>query len=176
MPGGSEELEQSFAAFVRDHGERHLRVAVLLTGDWHAAEDLVQASLIKLYQAWPRVDLIDGDPDAYLRRVIVNTYRSWWRARWRRETPVAELPEHAAGDDTADRRALALLIRQALGELPRRQRAVVVLRYLEDLPEAQVADILGCSVGTVRSQTHKAIIQLRSVLASAGLSNTEVGP
>jgi DNA-directed RNA polymerase specialized sigma24 family protein len=71
MPGGSEELEQSFAAFVRDHGERHLRVAVLLTGNWHAAEDLVQASLIKLYQAWPRVDLTDGDPDAYLRRVIV---------------------------------------------------------------------------------------------------------
>ena len=74
MPGGSEELEQSFAAFVRDHGERHLRVAVLLTGDWHAAEDLVQASLIKLYQAWPRVDLnaatspdvVDHANDAWL--------------------------------------------------------------------------------------------------------------
>ena len=173
MPGGGE-LEQSFAAFVRGHGERHLRVAVLLTGDWHAAEDLVQASLIKLYRAWPRVDLIHGDPDAYLRRVIVNTYRSWWRARWRRETPVAELPEHAAGDDSADWRALALLIRQALGELPRRQRAVVVLRYLEDLPESQVADILGCSVGTVRSQTHKAVAQLRSVLPALGPANTEV--
>ena len=131
MPGGSEESAESFAAFVRDHGERHLRVAVLLIGEWHAAEDLVQASLIKLYQAWPRVDRAGGDPDAYLRRIIVNTQRSWWRTRWRRETPVADLPEGTADND-ADRRALALLIRQALGELPRRQRAVVVLRYLED--------------------------------------------
>jgi RNA polymerase sigma-70 factor (sigma-E family) len=169
MPGGSEELEQSFAAFVRDRGERHLRVAVLLTGDWHAAEDLVQASLIKLYQAWPRVDSIDGDPDAYLRRVIVNTHRSWWRARWRRERPVAELPEHAAGDDTADRRALALLIRQALGELPRRQRAVVVLRYLEDLPEAEVASLLGCSAGSVKTHAHRGLRALRAKLSENGL-------
>src|SRR5580693_6879021 len=174
MPGGSEELEQSFAAFVRDHGERHLRVAVLLTGDWHAAEDLVQASLIKLYQAWPRVDLIDGDPDAYLRRVIVNTYRSWWRARWRRETPVAELPEHAAGDDTADRRALALLIRQALGELPRRQRAVVVLRYLEDLPEAEVASLLGCSAGSVKTHAHRGLRALRAKLSPNVLPQGEI--
>ena len=169
MPGGSEELEQSFAAFVRDHGERHLRVAVLLTGGWHAAEDLVQASLIKLYQAWPRVDLIGGDPDAYLRRVIVNTYRSWWRARWRWETPVAELPEHAAGDDTADRRALALSIRQALGELPRKQRAVVVLRYLEDLPEAEVASLLGCSAGSVKTHAHRGLRALRAKLSENGL-------
>jgi RNA polymerase sigma-70 factor (sigma-E family) len=169
MPGGSEELEQSFAAFVRDHGERHLRVAVLLTGNWHAAEDLVQASLIKLYQAWPRVDLTDGDPNAYLRRVIVNTYRSWWRARWRRERPVAELPEHAAGDDTADRLALALLIRQALGELPRKQRAVVVLRYLEDLPEAEVASLLGCSAGSVKTHAHRGLRALRAKLSPNGL-------
>jgi RNA polymerase sigma-70 factor (sigma-E family) len=169
MHGGSEELEQSFAAFVRDHGERHLRVAVLLTGDWHAAEDLVQTSLIKLYQAWPRVDPIDGDPDAYLRRVIVNTYRSWWRTRWRRETPVAELPEHTAGDDTADRHALALLIRQALGELPRKQRAVVVLRYLEDLPEAQVAALLGCSAGSVKTHAHRGLRALRAKLSENGL-------
>jgi len=169
MPGGSEELEQSFAAFVRDHGERHLRVAVLLTGDWHAAEDLVQASLIKLYQAWPRVDLTNGDPDAYLRRVIVNTYRSWWRARWRRERPVAELPEHAAGDDTADRLALALLIRQALGELPRKQRAVVVLRYLEDLPEAEIASLLGCSAGSVKTHAYRGLHALRAKLSPNGL-------
>jgi RNA polymerase sigma-70 factor (sigma-E family) len=169
MPSGSEELEQSFAAFVRDHGERHLRVAVLLTGDWHAAEDLVQASLIKLYQAWPRVDLTGGDPDAYLRRVIVNTYRSWWRARWRRETPAAELPERPAGDDAADRRALASLIRQALGELPRRQRAVVVLRYLEDLPEAEVASLLGCSAGSVKTHAHRGLRALRAKLSENGL-------
>ena len=81
------DIDERFAAYVRDRGEHHLRVAVLLTGDWHAAEDLVQASLVKLYRAWPKLRL-DGDPDAYLRRIMVNTHRSWWRARWRRETPV----------------------------------------------------------------------------------------
>jgi DNA-directed RNA polymerase specialized sigma24 family protein len=72
------DLDERFTAFVRAHGERHRRVAVLLTGDWHAAEDLVQASLVKLYRAWPRLDT-GTDPDAYLRRIIVNTHRSWWR-------------------------------------------------------------------------------------------------
>jgi RNA polymerase sigma-70 factor (sigma-E family) len=172
MPDGSEELADSFAAFVRDHGERHLRVAVLLTGDWHAAEDLVQASLVKLYQAWPRVDLVDGDPDAYLRRIIVNTQRSWWRARWRRETPVAELPEHAAGDGDADQRALASLIRQALGELPRRQRAVLVLRYLEDLPEAEIASLLGCSAGAVKTHAHRGLHALRAKLGDQAVSQS----
>jgi RNA polymerase sigma-70 factor (sigma-E family) len=167
MPG--EELSETFAAFVRDHGERHLRVAVLLTGDWHAAEDLVQTSLIKLYRAWPRMDLIDGDPDAYLRRVIVNTHRSWWRARWRRETPVAELPEHKASGDDADRRANASLIRQALGDLPRRQRAVLVLRYLEDLPEAEIAALLGCSAGSVKTHAHRGLRALRARLGDQGL-------
>lgn len=99
----------------------------------------------------------------------MNTYRSWWRARWRRERPVAELPEHAAGDDTADRRALALLIRQALGELPRKQRAVVVLRYLEDLPEAEVASLLGCSAGSVKTHAHRGLRALRAKLSENGL-------
>ena len=88
MRRDSGDLDERFTAFVREHGERHLRVAVLLTGDWHAAEDLVQASLVKLYRAWPRLDT-STDPDAYLRRIMVNTHRSWWRARWRRETPTA---------------------------------------------------------------------------------------
>ncbi len=162
--GGADELDERFAAFVRRSGERHLRVAVLLTGDWHAAEDLVQASLVKLYRAWPRVDEVDGDPDAYLRRIILNTYRSWWRARWRRETPVAELPETAAGGDDADRHALAALIREALGQLPRRQRAVLVLRYLEDLPEAEIASLLGCSAGAVKTHAHRGLRALRARL------------
>src|SRR5438876_4446042 len=74
-------IDERFADFVRARGEHLLRVAVLLTGDWHAAEDLVQASLVKLYRAWPRLDTA-ADPDAYLRRIMVNTHRSWWRARW----------------------------------------------------------------------------------------------
>jgi Sigma-70 region 2 len=88
-------IDGGFAAYVRERGDHQLRVAVLLTGDWHAAEDLVQASLVKLYRAWPRLDT-SADLDAYLRRIMVNTHRSWWRARWRRETPAAVLPESAS--------------------------------------------------------------------------------
>lgn len=157
------DLDERFAAFVRERGARHLRAAVLLTGDWHAAEDLVQASLVKLYRAWPRLDT-GVDPDAYLRRVIVNTHRSWWRARWRRETPAAALPDSADGDDLADRRALGVLVRQALARLPRQQRAVLVLRYCEDLPEAEVAKLLGCSAGSVKTHAHRGLRALRRQL------------
>jgi RNA polymerase sigma-70 factor (sigma-E family) len=152
-------IDERFAAYVRDRGEHHLRVAVLLTGDWHAAEDLVQESLVKLYRAWPKLRL-DGDPDAYLRRIMVNTHRSWWRARWRRETPTGELPD-AVIADFADGQAFAASVRQALQALPQRQRAAVVLRYCADLPEAEVADLLGCSVGTVKTHTHRGLRALR---------------
>ena len=160
MRRDNDEIDERFAAFVRAHGERHLRMAVLLTGDWHAAEDLVQASLVKLYRAWPRLDT-GTDPDAYLRRIIVNTHRSWWRARWRRETPAAALPDRAYGDDLADRHALGALVRQALAGLPRQQRAVLVLRYCEDLPEAAVAQLLGCSAGSVKTHGHRGLRALR---------------
>jgi RNA polymerase sigma-70 factor (sigma-E family) len=156
-------LDERFAGFVREHGERHLRLAVLLTGDWHAAEDLVQASLVKLYRAWPRLET-DTDPDAYLRRIIINTHRSWWRARWRREKPIAALPDGASGEDIADTHATGALVRQALARLPQRQRAVLVLRYFEDLPEAEVASLLGCSPGSVKTHTHRGLRTLRELL------------
>src|SRR5262249_59529046 len=104
MGRGAEEFDERFTAFVRSRGEHHLRVATLLTGNPDAAEDLVQASLLKLYRAWSRIDT-SGEPDAYLQRIIVNTRRSWWRARWRQETPVPEVPEAAAGEDDAERHA-----------------------------------------------------------------------
>ena len=138
-------------------------MAVLLTGDWHAAEDLVQSSLVKLYRAWPRLDT-DADPDAYLRRIMVNTHRSWWRARRRRETPTGLLPESVTRDDVAERQALGALVRQALAQLPRRQRALLMLRYCEDLPEAEVARLLGCSVGTVKAHAHRGLRSLRGLL------------
>src|ERR1700757_1991295 len=116
----ADDLDERFAAFVRGHGERHLRLAVLLTGDWHAAEDLVQASLTKLYCAWPRIRA-DG-PDAYMRQVMVHTQRSWWRVRWRRERPAPALaavtPAGDRAEDFAERHVLRLLIRQALAALP----------------------------------------------------------
>jgi len=155
-------IDDRFAAYVRDRGEHHLRVAVLLTGDWHAAEDLVQASLVKLYRAWPTLQL-DGSPDAYLRRIMVNTHRSWWRARWRRETPSGDLPETVVAD-FADGKALSAQVRQALAALPRRQRAVLVLRYYADLPEAEVAVLLGCTTGTVKTHTHRGLRALREIL------------
>jgi RNA polymerase sigma factor (sigma-70 family) len=186
MRGDGGGVDEGFAAWVRERGDHHLRVAVLLTGDWHAAEDLVQASLVKLYRVWPRlvagpdpdvkpggVDAGPGglgpDPrgvDAYLRRVMVNTQRSWWRARWRREVPAAQLPEGIGGDDIAERQAVGAVVRQALAGLSRQQRAVLVLRYCEDLPEAEVAELLGCSVGTVKTHAHRGMAALRERLGS----------
>jgi RNA polymerase sigma-70 factor (sigma-E family) len=170
------DLEESFASFVRSRGEHHLRVAALLTGSAAEAEDLVQASLIRLYRAWPRLDLASASPDAYLRTIIVNTRRSWWRARWRRESPVASVPDRpdpaAGGGDPAEAQALGSLVRSALARLPRQQRAVLVLRYLEDLPEAEVASLLGCSVGTVKTHAYRGLRALRGSLGDLA----EYGP
>jgi len=158
-------IDERFAAYVKERGDHHLRVAVLLTGDWHAAEDLVQASLVKLYRAWPRLDTA-ADPDAYLRRIMINTHRSWWRARWRREAPTTALAESVPDEDMADRQALGALVRQALTTLPRRQRAVLVLRYCEDLPETEVAELLGCSAGAVKTHAHRGLRALRELPGS----------
>lgn len=166
--GVEPQLEERFTAFVQARGDHHLRLATLLTGDPQAAEDLVQASLVKLYRAWPRLDTA-ADPDAYLRRIIVNTHRSWWRARWRRETPVRAVPDTSSGEDTAERQADGVLVRQALARLPRQQRAVLVLRYLEDLPEAEVASLLGCTTGTVKTHAHRGLRAIRSALGDLGV-------
>jgi RNA polymerase sigma-70 factor (sigma-E family) len=145
----TEELDAEFVAFVDRRARQHLRAAALLTGDWHTAEDLVQTCLVKLYRAWPRLDP-SVDLDAYLLRMLVNTNRSWWRARWRREAPVATVPDRAGEVDGQDAHDRAAAVRQALRALPARQRAVLVLRFYEDLPVAEVADLLGCSAGAVR--------------------------
>jgi RNA polymerase sigma-70 factor (sigma-E family) len=165
------DLEESFATFVRTRGEHHLRVATLLTGSAGEAEDLVQSSLMRLYRAWPRLD-VASSPDAYLRTIIVNTRRSWWRARWRQESPMASVPERPdpaeGGGDPADRQAVGSLVRSALARLPRQQRAVLVLRYLEDLPEAEVASLLGCSVGSVKTHAYRGLRALRGALGDLG--------
>jgi RNA polymerase sigma-70 factor (sigma-E family) len=158
-----EGLDSGFVAFVGRRGPHHLRTAVLLTGDWHAAEDLVQTCLAKLYRVWHRLDT-GVDPDAYLRRMLVNTQRSWWRARWRQEAPFEVVPDRAIGGDGQERHALADTVRRALAALPERQRAALVLRYFEDLPEADVADLLGCSVGSVKTHTSRGIRRLRELL------------
>lgn len=146
-----------FDQFVAARSTTLLRTAYLLTHDHALAEDLLQTALTKAWFAWRR---IDGRPEPYVRKILVNTYATWWRRRWNGEAATDELPEAVAGDATgaAD---LGHDLWLAMERLPRRQRAVVVLRYFEDLTEAQTADLLGCSVGTVKSQTSKALAKLR---------------
>jgi RNA polymerase sigma-70 factor (sigma-E family) len=162
----------AFADFVGTRGQALQRTAYLLTGDWAGAEDLLQAALARVYPRWDGIER--DDPDAYVRRVLVNTWASWWRRKWRGEQPTERLPESAGADPyvEADRRDA---VRRALGRLPHRQRAVVVLRFHEDMTEAQVANVLGISVGTVKSQTAKALAKLRddSTLAGYGLDAGE---
>ena len=150
---------QEFDAFVEARGAALLRTAYLLTHDRGLAEDLVQTSLAKAWFAWAR---IETRPEAYVRRIMVNTYSSWWRRRWNGEEATAELPErHDArrGEDVrADDRTD---LWRALERLPKRQRAVVVLRFYEDLSEAETAEIMQCSVGTVKSQASRALAKLR---------------
>jgi RNA polymerase sigma-70 factor (sigma-E family) len=147
----------SFDDFVAARSAHLLRTAYLLTHDWSLAEDLLQTTLTKAWSSWRR---ITDEPEPYVRRILVNSFASGWRRKWRGEVPRERLPETAStghADDVAERD----LVWTALARLPRRQRAVVVLRYFEDLPEAQVADLLGISVGTVKSQTSKAFAHLR---------------
>jgi RNA polymerase sigma-70 factor (sigma-E family) len=146
----------AFAEFVTSRGPALHRTAFLLTGDWALAEDLLQTALAKSYLRWARID----DHEGYVRRVLVTTYATWWRRRWRGEVPHDVLPDLAADDAWAGVDARAALA-GALDRLPRRMRAVVVLRFHEDMTEAAVAAALGVSVGTVKSQCAKALAKLR---------------
>lgn len=149
--------EAEFDAFVLARSQALIRSAYLLVQDGGLAEDLVQTALTKAWFAWRRIE----DPEAYVRRIMVTTATSWWRRRWIRETPaeqpVADAPAPSDIEDVAQGQDLW----NALARLPRRQRAVVVLRYVEDHTEAETADMLGCSVGTVKSQCSKALAKLR---------------
>jgi RNA polymerase sigma-70 factor (sigma-E family) len=151
-----------FEEFVAGRGQALQRFGFALTGDWGLAEDLLQTALARAYPRWSRIRR--DDPEAYVRKIMVNTWSSWWRRRWRGEVPAAQLPE-AAGPDEAAGVDSRQMLRVALAQLPPRQRAVVVLRYHQDLPEAQVAALLGISVGTVKSQAAKALAALRAQAA-----------
>lgn len=152
---------EGFDEFVVGCSPGLLRTAYHLTHDVGLAEDLLQTSLVKVWGAWRRVD---GDPLPYARRVLVNTYVSSWRRRWRAEIPdeAAHEPGAVVAVDATRARDERDAMWTALARLPRRQRAVLVLRYYEDLTEAQVADVLGVSVGTVKSQASRGLDKLRS--------------
>jgi RNA polymerase sigma-70 factor (sigma-E family) len=147
-----------FDEFVALRGDALWRSAWLLTGDAHRAEDLVQTALGKCWPKWERVNA-DGSFEAYVRRTMFTTYTAWWRRRWNGEIATESVPELTASQPNPDARADLVV---ALATLPRGQRAVIVLRYFDDLTEQQTAEVLGCSVGTVKSQAARALKALRS--------------
>jgi RNA polymerase sigma-70 factor (sigma-E family) len=151
-----------FAEFVAGRSAALLRSAWLLTGDVGLAEDLVQTALTKTWVRWHRVERTDA-PEAYVRRVMLSVFLTWTRRRaWGGEVAVTAVPDGAAPGDAFAVADVRHAVQAALADLPARQRAVVVLRYFDDLTEAQAAAVLGCSLGTVKSQNAKAMAKLRS--------------
>ena len=149
-----------FDEFVAMRSSALLRSAWLLTGDAGKAEDLLQTALAKAWRRWPTI-VDEGAPEAYVRKALYRTYVSWWRRRWRAELPAAAPPERAGNGDLAAQSANRDAVRRALARLSPQQRAVVVLRYVEDLSVERTAELLDCSAGTVRVQSSRALRSLR---------------
>jgi RNA polymerase sigma-70 factor (sigma-E family) len=162
-----------FRAFVAARSAALVRSAWLLTGNEATAEDLVQTALAKTWTRWPRIVRQEA-PEAYVRRVMVSTFLTWNRRRWRAEQPTAIVPDIADPSDRYAASDLRTSLVAALAALPPRQRTVVVLRYFDDLTEAQTADVMECSLGTVKSQTAKAFGTLRGYPQLRGLVDSEV--
>ncbi|GHJ50401.1 hypothetical protein Cs7R123_77430 [Catellatospora sp. TT07R-123] len=172
-------MEEEFRDFVTARSAALLRTAYLLAGDWSTAEDLLQTALTKTYLAWKRLGQIEA-VEPYARRVLVNTATSWWRRRWHGERPTEFLPERAAPDNLEEQLDRDVLWKHVKA-LPARQRAVLVLRFYEDMSEAQTAAMLQISPGTVKSQTSRALGTLRQKLAAEGVTGrlpsvTEAAP
>lgn len=159
--------EQEFCDYVRSRRPVLLGIAIGLTGNRADAEDLMQAALAKTYLAWDKISdraALDG----YVRRAMVNTHISWWRRRRLEEYPTDEMPDVAVGDHAADSDLREVVVR-ALNRLPSRMRAAVMLRYLEDKTEPEIADTLGISLGTVKSTVSRAMAKLREDVELSGL-------
>ena len=155
-----------FREFVAARGAALSRSAYLLTGDHQLAEDLLQTALARTAAHWRRVRA--GDPEAYVRRAMINERTSWWRRRRSAtevpaDTDVLDARPATRVADASETVLRRMTVTAALARLPARQRAVIVLRFFDDLSEAATADVLGCSVGTVKSQTHDALARLRAL-------------
>ena len=158
------EAERDYGDFVVARSQALCRFAYLLCGDWHRAEDTVQTAFTKLYVAWGRIR-DRGAVEPYVRRMVVTTLIDEGRlARFRREAVSGRVPESPAGTDLAAAAGDRLTVLAALARIPPRQRAVLVLRYWEDQSVEQVADLLGCSPGTVKSQAARGLQTLRGLL------------
>ncbi|MGW1057841.1 SigE family RNA polymerase sigma factor [Micromonospora rubida] len=162
--------DPEFREFVEARYGDLLRTAYLLTGGREAAQDLVHEALLKTMRHWGRVD----EPLAYVRRVMINERTSRWRRIGLRELLTSAVPDRA-GPDTTDEVAVRDELLAALGRLPIRMRTVLVLRYWEDLPEAEVATAMGCSVGTVKSQAARGLTRLREVLDAGAAGRSTPG-
>ncbi|RCG29102.1 SigE family RNA polymerase sigma factor [Sphaerisporangium album] len=159
----SAKAEEQFRDFVTARWRALLRTTYLLTGDHGRAEDLLQVALVRAHRRWSRID----DPELYVRRIVINLNHSWWRRRRIAEhltdAPPETVPRSVDGDPQAGY-DLRDELWTAVRTLPPRMRAVLVLRYFEDLPEAEVARVLGCSLGTVKSQSSRGLVRLRDLL------------
>jgi RNA polymerase sigma-70 factor (sigma-E family) len=164
-----DDLGREFDEFVRSASTRLLRVAYLLTGDYGHAEDLLQTALLRTARRWHKAR---AQPEAYARRVLTNLAKDRWRDRSRRPVEVGRLLE-PGHDSSSGQVLLRHTLLPAVLQLPIRQRAVLVLRYFEDLSVDETAAALGCSAGTVKSQTHHALARLRDLLGEGTLHTEE---
>lgn len=154
--------ESDFTDFVSAHEPALRRLCWALTGNQHTGEDLAQATLERLWRYWPRVAHSE-DTWSYTQRIATSLYSTWWRRKWRQlETPTPDLPDLDRRPDVADLVVDTDLVARWLDKLPRRQRAVIILRFLCDLSIGETARVLGCSAGTVKSQATRALRSLSS--------------
>ena len=151
---------ENFSEFVSASSHRLLKAAWLLTGDAGKAEDLLQTVLAQAWRRWARI--ASAHPEAYVRRMLYHTYVTWWRRRWKAETPTAVLPDMVDGSDLAMSVVERDAVMRALAALSRQQRAILVLRYLEDLSVSETAALMGCSESTVTTQTSRALRAMRA--------------
>jgi RNA polymerase sigma-70 factor (sigma-E family) len=159
---GGVEDPSDFDSFVHARTPALLRSAYLLTGDQHLAEDLVQSALARTHRAWKGLHEA-GNAEAYTRKTMYHLQISWWRRRRVAESFTGSVPDVAARGDRTELVALRISVRQALAKLTPKQRAVLILRFFDDLSEAQAAEMLGVTVGTIKSQTARALARLREI-------------
>ena len=152
----------TFEEWVSARGGTLLRFALMVTADPEQAEDVTQIVLARAYRIWGRLEA----PEAYLKRMVINEHLKWWRRRSSREIPMAAPADGTATADTADAVANRDAAWKLLGRLPRRQRAVLALRYYEDMSDEAIATTLGCTASTVRSQAARALATLRELVGT----------
>jgi RNA polymerase sigma-70 factor (sigma-E family) len=164
LTNGPLETDAGFSEYVAAHAEQVRFTAYLLCGDWHEAEDLAQSAFVRLYLAWDRIDRTEPI-NAYVRKIVTRTYLNERRRLWRKLERLTSAPPEPPSE-LAPAPEQRMLVMSALAQVPRRQRAALVLRYWEDLSLAETADVLGCSVGNVKSQCARGLLRLRELLPS----------